>query len=110
MENIGNSYNPGTGVFTAPINGTYIFSMQGCTINSYYAWFQLAVDSGDNVILVIRNYENAANTTTSDHVPHYLTVGQRVLVQSNYNSGTTNMLYHEDPNCWNHFSGVLVNN
>ena len=109
LENIGNSYNPGTGVFTSPTNGTYIFTMQTCTITAQYAYFQLVVDSSDNVILVLRNYDASVATTTSDSVPHYLMVGQRVWVQSNYNSGTTTTLWHNEDYCWNHFSGVLVN-
>ena len=109
LQNIGNAYNPGTGVFTAPTNGTYTFSMQACTVNSRFAYFQLVVDSSDTVILVIRNYENTAATTTSDSVPHSLTVGKRVWIQSHFNSGITNMLYHNEPTCCNHFSGVLVN-
>lgn len=43
----------------------------------------MVVDSGVNVILVLKKYnKSSAGTTESDSVPHYLTEGQRVLVQS----------------------------
>ena len=91
LENIGNSSNPGTGVFTTPANGTYLFSMQTCTHVQKYAYFQLVVDSINNVILVLRNYDQNEHTSTSGSVSRYLTEGQRVWVQSNRNSGTTQL-------------------
>ena len=41
--NIGHGYNATDSVFTAPANGTYLFSMQVCTTKNNWGWFQLVV-------------------------------------------------------------------
>ena len=111
IENIGNAYNAGTGVFQAPVNGTYLFSVQVCTYASgTWGRLYLVVDSGDNKITAISLYEDSTGSiSTSNSVAQYLTEGQRVWAQSNYESGTTNSIYHADTICWSQFSGVLVN-
>ena len=110
IENVGNGYNAGTGVFQAPVNGTYLFNIQLCTYSSQWGRYYLVVDSGDNKITAISYYEaNAAATGTSNSVAQYLREGQRVWAQSYYESGTTNTIYHSETGCWSQFSGVLVN-
>ena len=110
IENVGNGYNAGTGVFQAPVNGTYLFNVQLCTYSGQWGKFYLVVDSGDNKITAVSYYEaNAAATGTSNSVAQYLKEGQRVWAQSYYESGTTNRIYHSETECWSQFSGVLIN-
>ena len=111
--NIGNGYNETNGFFTAPVNGTYLFSMQVCTTKNNWGWFQLVVSSstGSTIILAMSHYNSiTAGSTNSDSVAYFLRAGEKVWVQSYENSGKTLTLYFNEQTCWNHFSGVLVNN
>ena len=109
LQNIGDAYDPVTGIFTAPVSGTYLFSIQACTQASQFARFQLVAESSDNIILAISHYTHSASyTTSSDSVAHHLTEGQRVWVVSYHNSGSTTTLYDHSSYCWNHFFGVLL--
>ena len=110
IENMGNAYNAGTGVFQAPVNGTFLFNIQVCTYSGQWGRFYLVVDSGDNKITAISYYEASASASgTSNSVAQYLMEGQRVWAQSYSEAGTTNTIYHADTGCWSQFSGVLVN-
>ena len=110
IENVGNAYNAGTGVFQSPVNGTYLFSVQVCSYSNQPARVNLVVDSGDSKITAVTLYTpNGGNLGTSNTVVQYLREGQRVWTQSFYESGTTNMIYHDVNHCWSQFSGVLVN-
>ena len=109
LQNIGGAYNSDTGIFTVPVNGTYMFNVQVCANIAAWGQFQLVVDESANIILAIRYYEaNVGDTSSSDSVAVYLTKGQQVWVQSSYNAGSTNVLDAYDSYCWNHFSGALV--
>lgn len=109
LQNIGDPYDSATGIFTAPLAGTFMFNVNVCTYQSKWSQLQLVVDSRDNIILTFRHY-NSDNTDSSfGSVTHYLTKGQRVWVQSEYNSGSSNTLYEHSNECWNQFSGTLLN-
>ena len=108
IQNRGNAYDSVTGMFTTPVDGTYTFNVQVCTHSSKWAYFQLALDRMDNVILTVSSYNgDASYTTVSNSVSYYLTEGQRLWVKSYYNSGSTHTLY-DNGNCWNQFSGALI--
>ena len=104
--NVGNAYDTETGIFTSPINGTFLFSVQLCAHNQKTVQFQVVVDNSENVILAIRHYDYHDHVSTSNTVPQYLTEGQRVWVQASY--GSTSRLLYESTDCWNQFSGCLV--
>ena len=106
--NAGGGFDETTGIFTSPVNGTFIFSIQVSTYHQKWGVFQLVCDTSDNEILRIAHFNhNADETTTSGTVSHVLSQGQRVWVQSLYYSRSTKL----DENAsfgTNQFSGVLV--
>ena len=105
VQNNGRAYDEVTGVFTAPYDGTYLFSVQVCANTAKYGNFNLVVDDRNNEILVVWGYEVSTITSTSGTVVHRLTKGQEVWVINNYSSS---QLYEQDHYCSNQFSGVLI--
>ena len=109
LLNAGGGFDETTGIFTSPVNGTFIFSVQVATKYKKFGVFQLVSDTIDNEILRIAHYNgNADETTTSGTVAYVLFQGQRVWVQSLYNYGSTQTLDEHASYGTNQFSGVLV--
>ena len=109
LLNAGGGFDETTGIFTSPVNGTFMFSIQVATDSRQWGRFQLVCDTSDNVILSIAHYNADADfTSTSGTVAHVLSQGQRVWVQFQFNSGSTKSL-DENACCGtNQYSGVLV--
>ena len=107
--NAGGGFDETTGIFTSPVNGVFIFSIQVATRYQKWGVFQLVCDISDNEILRVAHYnQNAHKTTTSGTVAQVLSQGQRVWVQFQYNSGSTQTLDEHASYGTNQFSGVLV--
>ena len=103
LSNIGSGYSSTTGKFTAPVNGTYIFTVQLCVTTNKAAEFGFIVDG--TVSTAFQDKDHDEYSTASTSIQLFLKQGQKVWVRPVnpclsclINSGT----------CWNRFSGSLV--
>ena len=103
ISNIGNGYSSSTGKFTAPVNGTYSFTVQLCVTNDHGAYFGLVLDG--TTVTNFHDYNYNGATTSSTTVPLFLKQGQKVWVTPT--SGCSDCLYYWSY-CWNRFSGSLI--
>lgn len=71
--------------------------------------FQLAAGTSSNVILSIGHYNSAVNySSTSSTVAHMLTVGEKVWIHFQCDTGSTKRLDEHANYSSNKFSGTLV--
>ncbi|XP_052763168.1 otolin-1-like [Mya arenaria] len=100
--NHGNGYDVITGVFTCPLNGTYLFTSHLCSYGSKLFGFSLVVD--DTAHTSGHVYGSSSSHCTSFDAIAILQVASRVWVQTNGHSGN----FYQDSNMVNTFSGVLL--
>ncbi|XP_045170493.2 coadhesin-like isoform X2 [Mercenaria mercenaria] len=101
--NEGNGYDNNTGVFTAPRDGTYLFTIQMCLYGqNYFHWAIMANDAelkkgyfGDGSYNKCYTADAVALLKAGDHVSVKSTTGSAKLLQ--------------DGDKWNTFTGVLLN-
>lgn len=107
MINIGNGYDASTGVFTAPANGTYIFTAAFCINYDNYLTFSIVVDGSKQSKTLFRGISSYVSCHSADTVA-VLTEHQKVclLVVA---AGSGSVIEHADDYRWSTFSGVLVN-
>ena len=107
--NTGAAFDVHTGIFTSPVNGTFLFSVQVCSAFRQNGSFKLIAD--DVTLLSISNYNYISSfTSTSGSAVYHLTAGQRVWVQNEHDAGSSANLEDSDKEraCWNQFSGVII--
>ncbi|XP_033914366.1 complement C1q-like protein 2 [Acipenser ruthenus] len=78
--NLGNSYNPSTGIFTAFVKGTYYFSFT-VFLNSNSKMFTSLMKNKDRVVSVWDNYSPDSNDSGSNTAIVQLEVGDNVYVK-----------------------------
>ncbi|WAR16445.1 CAPR2-like protein [Mya arenaria] len=101
--NHGNGYDVKSGVFTCPLNGTYLFTSHLCTAHNRAVHYSLFVDD----IVHTSGYVHGSIThhCTSFNAIAILSVASKVWIQTGDNGGT---FYQESQNWLNTFSGVLL--
>ena len=104
ISNIGNGYSSSTGKFTAPVNGTFIFTVQLCVSTDHGAEFGLVLDG--TTVVNFHDYDHDSSTTSSTTIPLFLKQGQKVWVTPHTYSCSGCLT--EDSYCWNRFSGSLI--
>ncbi|XP_045201938.2 C1q-related factor-like [Mercenaria mercenaria] len=102
--NEGDAYDSGSGIFTAPVNGTYMFNVIFCVSSGKSLHIDIMVDDTKTAPVVFRN--SAHSVCHSAVTVEVLTAGQRVGIQVTYNE-SGNVIHHNSYR-WSTFSGTLL--
>ena len=105
--NEGNAYDSETGIFRAPLNGTYIFSVTACATNADQ--FSLYIVTGHQKILgELRSGDGSYKDCNSEVTTSYLNAGSTVWVEHSNNPNDENVHGLLETVYWNSFTAVLV--
>jgi hypothetical protein len=107
LLNLGDSYNTDTGVFTVPLGGIYLFTVQLCYDQSMYIDYGLVVDG---VYMDIARHQDNYSSVCCYKLTTTISVksGNKVWVKVINRPGSGKILYQSDTNYWTSFSGVLI--
>ncbi|CAG2199434.1 COL8A [Mytilus edulis] len=100
VTNIGNGYNPTTGIFTAPVAGVYQFSYTVMSQGGKYLYVYLALNNIKQQSTWLKGSSHETGTTS---IILNLKRGDQVAVKSA--DGTS---IHSDGNMYSSFSGYLI--
>jgi hypothetical protein len=106
LFNEADSYNHGTGKFTAPVNGLYMFSLAFCVYTNKNLIIGIIIEGTRYTTSLFRG-DNAYGCSSADTVA-IVTAGQKVWVES-IPVGHTGTIIYQDEYRWNTFSGALIN-
>jgi len=102
--NHGDGYNNGTGVFTAPVSGVYMFTVHLCSLPNKYVFFAI-VKTGWNEIVKGVVGDQDANVCHVATAVTALTNDEKVWVQCTHDQGTT---LYADGHRLNTLAGALL--
>ena len=103
ITNIGNAYNTDSGIFTAPVAGSYAFFLSQMTPALHNSLFLVITKNGDVILDVVfsegsssENYDQGSSLVTT-----HLVVGDQVWVRQNSGDAVRG-------GNWTIFSGFLL--
>ncbi|XP_060582039.1 heavy metal-binding protein HIP-like [Ruditapes philippinarum] len=107
LLNLGESYNTDTGVFTVPLGGIYLFTVQLCIDQSKRIDYGLVVDG---VYMDIARHQDNYSSVCCFKLTTTIPVqsGKKVWVKVISQTSSGQILFHTDTNYWTSFSGVLI--
>ena len=107
VTNEGNAYDAETGIFRAPLNGTYIFSVTACATNADY--FSLYIVKDQQTILgELRSGDDSYKDCNSEVTTSHMSAGSTVWVERSNNPHNRIERVLLETVYWNSFTVVLV--
>ncbi|XP_045169141.2 caprin-2-like [Mercenaria mercenaria] len=108
LFNFGEHYDNFTGIFTAPVHGTYLFTIHICLQVGVYMYYGIMVE-GERITNGLFYEGNTTNCNTADAIM-VLKSGDRVWVKYLRSSTTGKAVIEGNhDHRWNTFSGTLIN-
>ena len=108
VMNVGNAYDPKTGIFRAPVDGTYMFAVTACATNGDTISLYIVKDQ-QTVIGELRSGDDTYKDCNSEVSTAYMIAGSTVWVERSNNPNDENQPGLLETVYWNSFTVALVN-